>query len=351
MVPTDAVPGGSPPRPKPAGIKDVAALAGVSLKTVTNVVHDRPYVSEQTRARVRAAIEKLDYRPSLAGRQLQSGRSNTVTLAVPRIDEPYVGAMAHAVIEAASRRGFAVLIDETAGRPEREAAAISGYPGHGIDGVIYSPLVLSPQRMTAMSRATPMVLLGAFLPKSTADYVGIDDQRSARDVVDHLVASGRRRIAFLGGQAKRWTGVYQRADSVLHRLQEHGLPAGPSQVIHTGRFTRYEGRQVMAAQLAIFDADALVCASDLLAIGAMSALREAGISVPDDVAVAGWDNVVDGQYHVPTLTTVAPDLPALADTTMEALVARIEGDRSPGTIRCVPHELIVRQSTAPHATT
>jgi LacI family transcriptional regulator, repressor for deo operon, udp, cdd, tsx, nupC, and nupG len=183
----------------------VAALAGVSLKTVTNVVHDRPYVSAQTRARVRAAIEQLDYRPSLAGRQLRSGRSNTVTLAVPRIDEPYVGAMAHAVIEAASRRGFAVLIDETAGRPEREAEAISGYPGHGIDGVIYSPLILSPRRLAAMSRATPMVLLGAFLPNSTADYVGIDDHRSARDVVDHLVASGRRRIAFLGGQAKRWS--------------------------------------------------------------------------------------------------------------------------------------------------
>jgi LacI family repressor for deo operon, udp, cdd, tsx, nupC, and nupG len=349
VVPANDVPGGSPPRAKPAGIKDVAALAGVSLKTVTNVVHDRPYVSEQTRARVRAAIEELDYRPSLAGRQLRSGRSNTVTLAVPRIDEPYVGAMAHAIIEAAGRRGLAVLIDETAGRPEREEEAISGYPGHGIDGVIYSPLVLSPRRMAAMSRATPMVLLGAFLPKSTADYVGIDDQCSAHNLVDHLVASGRRRIAFLGGQVKRWTGIYHRLDSVLHRLQEHGLPAGPSQVINTGRFTRYEGRKVMAAQLTTFDGDALVCASDLLAIGAMYALREAGVSVPDDVAVAGWDNVVDGQYHVPTLTTIAPDLQALAGATMKALLARIDGDRSPGTIHYVPHELIVRQSTASHS--
>ena len=92
----------------------------------------------------------------------------------------------------------------------------------------------------------------------------------------------------------------------------------------------------MAAQLDTFDFDAVVCASDLLAIGAMSALREAGVSVPDDVAVAGWDNVVDGQYHVPTLTTVAPDLAALADMAMEALVARIEGDRSPGTTIASP---------------
>ena len=86
---------------RPARIKDVAALAGVSLKTVTNVVHQRPYVKDETRARVQAAIEKLDYRPSLAGRQLQSGRSNIITLAVPRIDEPYLGALAHALIAAA----------------------------------------------------------------------------------------------------------------------------------------------------------------------------------------------------------------------------------------------------------
>ena len=111
---------------RPARIKDVAALAGVSLKTVTNVVHQRPYVKDETRARVQAAIEELSYRPSLAGRQLQSGRSNMITLAVPRIDEPYLGALAHELIAAAEPRGYTVVMDETGGR-----SAAAGRRGRG----------------------------------------------------------------------------------------------------------------------------------------------------------------------------------------------------------------------------
>ena len=139
---------------RPARIKDVAALAGVSLKTVTNVVHQRPYVKAETRRRVLAAIEELDYRPSMAGRQLQSGRSNILTLAVPRIDEPYLGSLAHALIAAATPRGYTVLIDETGGSPSERAGA-EGYPGHGIDGVIFSPLALDPQHLAAISRKPP----------------------------------------------------------------------------------------------------------------------------------------------------------------------------------------------------
>jgi LacI family transcriptional regulator, repressor for deo operon, udp, cdd, tsx, nupC, and nupG len=333
---------------RPARIKDVAALAGVSLKTVTNVVHDRPYVRDETRARVRAAIEQLDYRPSLAGRRLRSGRSNMVTLAVPRIDEPYLGALAHAMIAAAGRRGYTVLIDET-NTPEQEAEAASGYPGHGVDGIIYSPLALNPQRMAAMSHNTPMVLLGEPLPDSTADYVAIDNEESAREVVDHLTSQGRTRIAFLGGHPDKWTDVgEQRAIAVLKRLSEAGLPASRTQVIISGPFTREEGeQQARDHEATIRGYDALICASDLLAIGAMAGLRSIGIEVPHDMAVVGWDNIADGRYHRPSLSTVAPDLTALAETTMTALVLRIEGDRSPAASYRVPHHLVVRESSGP----
>ena len=124
---------------RPARIKDVAARAGVSLKTVTNVVHERPYVADDTRQRVLAAIADLDYRPSLVGRQLRGVRSNMLTLAVPRVDEPYLGALAHAIIAAATVRGYSVLIDETGGRPAHEREVVEGYPGHGIDGVDLLP--------------------------------------------------------------------------------------------------------------------------------------------------------------------------------------------------------------------
>lgn len=331
---------------RPARIKDVAARAGVSLKTVTNVVHQRPYVKAETRARVQAAIDELDYRPSLAGRQLQSGRSNMITLAVPRIDEPYLGALAHRLIAAAAPRGYTVVMDETGGQAEREEQAARGYPGHGIDGVIYSPLALNPELLAAMSRDTPMVLLGEPLPGSSADYVAIDNEGSAHEVVDHLVEQGRRRFCFLGGKPDVYPGVgEQRARAVQDHLGAHGL-APDDLVITTGRFRRSEGaRRVRESLDRLRDCDALICASDLLALGAMFALREAGLRTPEDIAVVGWDNIDDGAYSQPSLTTVAPDLAALADKAVDALITRIEGDRSPSRSVVVGHELIIRQSS------
>ncbi len=336
-----------PARTKPALIKDVAALARVSLKTVTNVVHDRPYVKQETRERVQAAIEELGYRPSLAGRRLQSGRSNTITLAVPRIDEPYLGALAHAIIAAATLRGYTVLIDETGGGAEHEELAATGYPGHGIDGVIFSPAALNPEHLAAMTHDTPMVLLGEHLPDSTADHVAIDNVASARQVVRHLLAGGRRRIAFLGNQPDRTTGVgEQRNQGYRFEMAEAGLEVLEGWTARASRFTRQEGEARGDDFVrAITSLDALVCASDLLAIGAMRSFRRHGIVVPDDIAVVGWDNTVDAAYHSPSLTSIAPDLERLAALTLDALVSRIEGNRHVGVSYVVPHELIVRESS------
>lgn len=339
----------APDRAKPARIKDVAAKAGVSLKTVTNVVHQRSNVRDSTRARVQAAIEELDYRPSLAGRQLQSGRSTMITLALPRIDEPYLGALAHAMIAAASPRGYTVVMDETGGVPEREEQAAAGYPGHGIDGVIFSPFALNPEAMAAMSRRTPMVLLAAPLPDSHADYVAIDNPRSAGEVVDHLYGTGRRRFGFIGRNPTQPNGVGEiRLAGVRDRLDGHGIAIEERQSIPTGRYTRQAGERAIAeAADELLGCDAIVCCSDLLAIGVMRGLKRAGVRVPEDIAVVGWDNIVDTEYVTPTLTSVAPDLEALAEQTIEALLDRIDGNREPARTFVVPHTLMVRDSTGP----
>jgi DNA-binding LacI/PurR family transcriptional regulator len=332
---------------RPAGIKEVAALAGVSLKTVTNVVHERPYVKQETRERVLAAIAELDYRPSRAGRQLQSGRSNLITLVVPRIDEPYLGALAHALITAATPRGYRLLIDETGGRVEQEHQAASGYPGHGIDGVIFSPFALNPDHLAARSHDFAMVMLGQFLPGSTADYVAIDNVASAHDAVSHLVGQGRQTVAFLGAQAGRPGALGEvRLNGCREALAAHGLGQPPDAVAPGVRFTREAGERGAEAVLdRVPSLDALVCASDLMAVGAIRALLRRGRRVPEDVAVLGWDNIVDGEYLTPSLTTVAPDLQALAERTLDALISRIEGNRDPGQAYVVPHRLIIRQST------
>ncbi len=332
---------------RPAGIKDVAALAGVSLKTVTNVVHERPYVKQETRDRVLAAIADLDYRPSRAGRQLQSGRSHLVTLVVPRIDEPYLSALAHALIATATRAGYRLLVDETGGHPEQEHQAASGYPGHGIDGVIISPFALRPDQLAARSRDVAMVLLGQFLPGSTADYVAIDNLASAADAVRHLALLGRRQVGYLGAEPGRSGALGAvRLEGYRRALGEQGLAEPSGGVGPGGHFDRESGERAAEDVLArVPDLDALVCASDLMAIGAIRALQRLGKRVPEDVAVLGWDDIVDGQYVTPSLTTIAVDLPMLAELTLAALVRRIEGDRSPGQTYVVPHRLVVRGST------
>jgi LacI family transcriptional regulator, repressor for deo operon, udp, cdd, tsx, nupC, and nupG len=331
----------------PARLKDVAALAEVSLKTVTNVVHERPNVRDETRQRVLDAIATLDYRPSLAGRQLRGLRSNILTLAVPRIDEPYLGALAHAIIGAATARGFTVLIDETGGRAAHEREAVEGYPGHGIDGVIFSPQALDPDHLAAVSNHTPLVLLGEQLTDSPADYVAIDNDGSAREVVRHLVAHGRRRIGFLGGQPRRPTAVGElRRQAYLAETAASGIAVPADWLADAERFTREEG-ELLARRLLerAPGLDAVMCASDLLAIGTLRALRELGVGVPDDVAVVGWDDIVDGRYIAPRLSTVAPDLSFLAEHALDALIRRIEGDRTPGRSVVVPHRLVIRESS------
>lgn len=331
-----------------ARIQDVAELAGVSLKTVTNVTHGRPNVRDSTRAKVLAAIEELDYRPSQLGRQLQSGRSQMITLAVPRIDEPYLGSLAHALIAAASDRGYTVVIDETDGDRVRELRAASGYPGHAIDGVIFSPYAQDPEIVADQSRSTPMVLLSAPLPGSAADCVTIDDVQAAAEVADHLADAGRRSIAYLGFDPAYPDGVGGvRGRALAARLGELDLPLQLRHCFEVHRFTREEGvRLVRESASLLEDCDALVCSSDLLAIGAMRALAESGRVVGEDIAVVGWDGTVDGEYSSPRLTSIAPDLDALASTALDALLSRIEGHDGNSAHVIVPHRLRVRESSA-----
>jgi DNA-binding LacI/PurR family transcriptional regulator len=283
----------------------------------------------------------------LVGRQLQSGRSNIVALAVPRIDEPYLGALAHALIMAGERRGYAVFTDETGRSDEHELRAAAGYPGNSIDGVIYSPLAVDPERLADMSRFTPMVLLGEHLSEGAADYVAIDNEQSARDVVRHLADGGRRRIAYIGGNPSRPLSVGQlRFRGVRAAVDELELETRDDWLLRCDRYSRETGA-AMAEQLLprIGEIDALICASDLLAIGAIRTFIEHQVRVPDDVAVIGWDNIVDGQYLSPSLSSVATDLDLLADRTFEALISRIEGNRDPARVYTVPHELVIRESS------
>jgi DNA-binding LacI/PurR family transcriptional regulator len=339
---------GTPGGQRPARIKDVAALAGVSWKTVSNVVHDKPNVGQETRERVQAVIDQLGYQPDPAGRQLRRGRSDTVTLVVPEIGSPYFAALAHAVIEAARGHGLAVCIEETGGDPRIERQVAGSLSVRTFDGVIFSPISADLASMQFLQKKIPTVFLGEYIAGSDVDHLTYDSISSVREATTHLIETGRRRIAFLGAQHHRRNRTADlRLQGYREALDEAGIAFTDDLVIPALTYQREPGasgtRKFLRRKTPI---DAMVCGNDLLAMGALYALRLAGVRVPDDVAVVGWDDIPDGRYSNPTLTTVSPDIEQLADMTIRALVRRMDNPGASMQQHVPGHRLVVRESTA-----
>lgn len=337
----------SPAPGRVATIKDVAALAGVSWKTVTNVVHERANVAPATRARVLAAIEELDYRPDIAGRSLRQGRSHALTLVVPDIVNPYFSMLVEAVFAAADERGYAVFV-ETAGRqPVEERRAASSLLRFAFDGVIFSPTYTPPTELTRLAARMPVVLVGENTAGSGLDAVAIDNVAAAHDVTAHLIGTGRRRIAFLGHRPDGPPEPGgQRIDGFVAALRAAGIAPDPALLVEVGSFNMDHGAEATARLLAADPGvDGLVCANDLLAVGALHALRRAGLRVPEDVAVTGCDDSPLAAYTNATLTNVRPALAPLAAAAVGRLIDRIEQPGGPPDAVVVPYEIVVRESS------
>jgi DNA-binding LacI/PurR family transcriptional regulator len=339
----------------PPGLKDVAARAGVSIKTVSNVVNGYVHVAPETRARVQAAIEALGYVPNQAARQLRGGRSGVIALAVPELPAPYFAELAGLIVQAAERRRWTVLIDQTDGRAERGRGLLAGLRRHAIDGLIVSPSALSGGEEVLGSGGPPTVLLGARTGRGRADHVAIDNVAAGADATRHLCGLGRRRVAVIGvrDDSPRGAAARQRLAGYRAALAEAGLRADPALEAGVTRFGRAEGAAAMARLLdQPRPPDAVFCVNDLLALGALRTLLERGCRVPDDVAVIGFDDIEDGRFGTPTLSTVAPDTPRIAQLAVDLLAERLSRDRAAGgpprELR-VEHRLLPRESTVGRA--
>jgi DNA-binding LacI/PurR family transcriptional regulator len=329
-------------------LKKVAEVSGVSVRTVSNVVNGFHYVAPDTRQRVQAAIDALGYRPNAAARSLRTGRTGLLALVVPALDQPYFAELARAVVGHATAAGYTIVLDQTDGNRERELDLLADQPHRTMfDGLILNPLTLTsadiPERVTR-----PIVLLGERAIGSSADHVHINNVTAARAATDHLISIGRRRVAVVGTQdIPSGQSARQRLQGAMLALAEAGLPAHPDLFLPSDTYTRKAGYQAM---LRILDSglpvDAVFCFNDTMAIGALRALRERSVRVPEDIAVIGFDDIEEGEYAAPSLTTIRPDKEAIARIAVERLVARIAGDQGPGEEIDVPFELVIRASTA-----
>jgi DNA-binding LacI/PurR family transcriptional regulator len=311
--------------------KDVAVLAGVSVKTVSNVVNDYPHIRPATRLKVEEAIARLGYRPNLVARTLARGQSGVVALAVPELDAPYFAELAHHMVREAVARGWTVLVDETgqiheSSLLERERSAASGIRDHLIDGVILNPLALNDVDI-ARYGSVPLVLLGERLGSEQADHVAIDNRAAAAEATRHLVDRGRVRIAAVGPQPLPYGhSARLRLQGYQQALEEAGRPYERALVVDSLDWRRSSGADCARQLLELRNPpDAIFGFNDSLALGAMHALREQGLRVPEDIAVVGFDDIEESRYSCPSLTTISPDKAAIAREAVRRLAARLQG--------------------------
>ncbi|MDX3183448.1 LacI family DNA-binding transcriptional regulator [Streptomyces sp. ME02-7008A-1] len=330
-----------------ARLKDVAALAGVSVRTVSNVVSNAAPVAPATRARVMAAVEELGYRPNLAARNLRQGRTGLIGVVVPEIHSPYFGALAELLIDAARERGWTVLLERTGGRPDLERRLLDGSEGHQVDGMIVSPWSTSPAELASLAGGLPLVVLGELAPDGAIDHVALDNVAAARDAARHLVAGGRRRVAAIGLQSELGHGTAElRAEGFRQGLRESGL--SPVAEVEVADLHRGEGARALRELLRLPGRpDAVFCFSDELALGALRVAAEEGVRVPEDLALMGFDDIEDGRFAAPSLTTIAPYREQIAERAVQCLTERVLGrfEALPGRRIVVPHRVLPREST------
>jgi len=342
-------------------LKDVAEKAGVSIKTVSNVVNERPFIAEETRERVRQAIDALGYQPNLVARSLRKSPVGVMALALPNLANTYFSDIGVEIIAAAAAQSYTVLLDHTGGSRENEILIAHGLRQHLIDGVILNADSLTLDDLRTERIPLPLVLLGEHLYGAPWDHVVIDNMAAARQATAHLLRLGRRRVAFinmfeaeLARMGESYTGPSRfRLAGYSAALAEAGLAVDPSLLLAFPIPDRAAGVAAVKTLLALArPPDAIFCFNDLLALGALRGLYDAGLRVPEDVAVVGIDDIEESAYATPSLTTISPDKRAIAWRAVELLIDRIQGRRTGPPERFeLPFRLIERESTIGRART
>lgn len=346
----------STPRRRPATLRDVADRAGVSIKTVSNVVNDQPNVGPETRERVRRIVRELNYRPQVGARQLRTGTSGLITLAVPTLEGAYFAELTQSFAAEAQRRNRSIMLHTTVGGADEERSVLDGFTRVIGDGVVFNPITIGEETLAAMERTIqPTVLIGEHVPEGAlpagCDYVHTDNIAAAEDATRHLFRRGARRIAHVGSLAL--AEAAQAHSTSRLRLAGHRraladlVPDGPEPIVQEVRSWTLEGGVAAVEPLLARcpDVDGIVCGNDELARGVLLALRARGIDVPGQIRVIGHDDTHEAEFTAPALSSIDPQRDLLVRTVLDMLVERIQGYDGPPRRVVTPHRLMARGSS------
>ncbi|HEY5978282.1 MAG TPA: LacI family DNA-binding transcriptional regulator [Microlunatus sp.] len=330
----------SSPTHRPATRSDVARAAGVSTAVVSYVVNDGPRpVAEQTRARVRRVIAELDYRPNPSARALKTGRTGITGVIVPDVANPFFAELVGSLQSVAQRHGLVTVVGSHSENPVHEAQLVTELIDRGVDGFVMATARLSTAAQWREEIARPIVLVDCADPVPGFITVGPAARDGARRAVAHLLEHGHHQVALAHGghpdavaQHRRWG--WQDA------LRSMGLPDGP---VEYGPYTRAGGLSIGRRLLQRRPLPTAVFACcDLQAFGLLRAFGEAGVRVPDDIAMVSFDGTAHTAFSWPTVTTVRQPVEAMGEAAVAAVLE--PKSQSPTPHRLLPMDLMVRRS-------
>ena len=330
-------------------LEEIAKLAKVSRSTVSRVINDDPKVSPETRARVQSVVKRLNYHPNIAARGLAAGRTGILGLVIPMgvaavFTDPFHPIVTQGVAWACNAHSYSVML--WLAEPDYERRTISQILHNGvIDGVILASMLLEDPLLHSLKESRlPFILIGRHPTDAHVNYVDVDNISSAREMVSYLFRLGHRSVATIAGPRNMIAGA-DRLEGYFAALRDRGI-APDSNLIVSGDFTEDSGYTAMQ-QLLPFKPDAVFAASDTMAIGAMHAIRDAGLCVPEDIAMAGFDDVPAAARTVPPLTTIRQPVYRSGVIAAETLIDLIANPSSQTHRIILPTELVIRASTGP----
>lgn len=327
-------------------MSDIARRTGVSVATVSNALTDRGRLSATTRARIKAVASELGYEVNLRARHLRVGRTDTIALIAPSF-HGYFSEIADQLALLVEAGGRHLVLERTAARTESELEAVTLSRLQMFDGVLLSAVGLDHRDIERARSRVPLVLLGERVMPATVDHVSLANEDGARVATAHMLSHGARRVVVLGGSDEESRGIASSRRAGWQRAHDDaGVPADPDLILPVGVYSPHDARVALERAMAsglVFDA--VFAVTDMIALGALSALAEAGRSIPGDVQVAGFDNLTISDYTTPRLTSVDPNHEMLARSAMDLLERRMTGSEAPAEHVVTPVSLVTRATT------
>jgi LacI family transcriptional regulator len=331
---------------RPTTIRDVATRAGVSVGTVSAVINRSPTVAESTRQRVLNRIQELSYKPNSKARSLRQHGVSAVGLIVPDLQNPFFSSVAEGVQITAEENDVLLVLCMTWARAEREQYYAQTLLTARLDGVIYlSGSGIPSHDLLLLSKSRQILFVDETLPGVDIPFISAENRSGARAIAKHVLSMGHRRVAIIGGPPRLWTSE-QRLAGYREALAAAGLDPDETPMI-AGDYGEASGYRIARELLQKEDSGitALLCANDLMAIGAMKLCRDVGLRIPKDISITGFDNIPASSLLDPALTTVAQPGRDMGQAAAQLLLHQIKGISRPSRTE-FPTELCVRGSVS-----